>query len=100
MNARPTSENAAITIRIATADDELELVRLAALDSAETLPASPVLLGEVDGKLRAALSLSDGVVIADPFHLTGDLVGLLRTHAIRATRRERPRRTRFALRYA
>ena len=93
-------ETEAITIRIASLDDERALVRLAALDSADAPPAGPLLLGEVDGEIRAALSLSSGVVIADPFHLTGELVGLMRAHATHSTRPTRTTRTRFALRYA
>jgi hypothetical protein len=38
-------------------------------------------VAEVDGELRAAMSLSDGRTIADPFHNTTDLVALLRVHA-------------------
>ena len=45
---------ATITIRTAYSDDEVDLTRLAALDSAEKLPPRPVLLAEVDGQLRAA----------------------------------------------
>ena len=71
---------ASITIRPGYADDERALRLLAALDSAE-LPAPPVLLAEVDGQLRAALSLGDGSVIADPFFPTVHLVELLHTHA-------------------
>ena len=40
--------------------------RFAALDSSEPLHGD-VLLGRVDGELRAALSLADGRVVADPF---------------------------------
>lgn len=70
-----------ITIRPAYADDELALSRLAALDSADVVPARPLLLAEVDGELRAALSLRDGSNIADPFFPTADLLALLRAHA-------------------
>ncbi|MGH2887850.1 MAG: hypothetical protein ACRDPA_34995 [Solirubrobacteraceae bacterium] len=41
------------------------------------MPAAPLLLAEADGALRAALSLRDGAVIADPFHRTAPLVSLL-----------------------
>ena len=70
-----------ITIRPAYADDERALARLAVLDSADAVPTRPLLLAEVDGELRAALSLSDGAVVADPFSPTLDLIELLRTHA-------------------
>jgi hypothetical protein len=70
-----------ITIRPEYPDDELALIRLATLDSTDGTPARPLLLGEVDGELRAALSLRDGSAIADPFHPTAAIVDLLRRHA-------------------
>jgi hypothetical protein len=70
-----------ITIRPEYPDDELALIRLATLDSTDGTPAGPLLLAEVDGELRAALSLRDGRAIADPFHRTAALVDLLRRHA-------------------
>ena len=81
-----------ITIRPAYADDDAALARLAALDSADAVPARPLLMAEVDGELRAALSLSDAVVIADPFSPTLDLIELLRTHAAAWSRPERTQR--------
>jgi hypothetical protein len=79
-----TNLSAAITVRPAYADDDRALLRLAALDSARP-PVAPALLAEVDGELRAALSLADGRAIADPFHHTAGLVALLRCHAQNAT---------------
>ena len=70
-----------LTIRPAYADDELALYRLAALDSAADLPPMPLLLAEVDGELRVALSLRDGSAIADPFFPTADVISLLRAHS-------------------
>jgi hypothetical protein len=70
----------AVTIRYAFPDDAQALARLASLDSAPT-PAQPVLVGELDGELRAALSLADGAVVADPFVATAGLVELLRARA-------------------
>jgi hypothetical protein len=69
-----------VTIRHAFPDDGLELMRLAALDGAESL-VQPVLVAEVDGELRAALSLGNGAVVADPFHRTAALVELLLARA-------------------
>jgi hypothetical protein len=89
-----------ITIRLATPDDQLELYRLAALDSSPSLPTGQVLLAEVDGDLRAALSLDDGSAIADPFHFTLHIVELLRTHAAAATERRQRSRPRLRLSYA
>ena len=77
-----TAHAAQITIRPASADDQLALVRLAALDSAEAPPPTPLLLAEVDGQLRVAFSLRDGSAIADPFVPTVDILALVRAHAI------------------
>ncbi|MDQ6805684.1 MAG: hypothetical protein M3065_12115 [Actinomycetota bacterium] len=93
---------ASITIRPAYADDERALVRLAALDSAAEPPPAPRVVAEVDGELRAALSLRDGSTIADPFFATADLVELLRAHAAAGggggvLARHRARRLRLAV---
>jgi hypothetical protein len=74
----------------------------AELDSAAS-PEQPVLLAEVDGQLRAALALTGGAVIADPFHPTADLIDLLyaRANQLDATpriRRSRRLRSRSRLR--
>ena len=89
-----------ISIRAATHGDGAALARLAALDSAP-VPFGPVLLAEVDGQPRAALSVSDDRVIGDPFARTAQLAELLRVHA-RATlgRGERAHRTLPRLRLA
>ncbi len=73
---------ATITIRPAYADDQLALLRLAALDSAEEAPPDPILLAEVDGELRVALSERDGTAIADPFFPTAAIVRMLRNHLL------------------
>jgi hypothetical protein len=83
-----------ITIRPAYGDDREALERLAALDSARSLPPEPLLLAEVDDELRAALSLHDGSAIADPFHPTLDILELLRAHATATSATPRPRRAR------
>ena len=80
-----------IILRHATAADEQPLRDLAAVDS-RTLPAGPFLLAEVDGRAYAALSLSDGTVIADPFEPTAGLVELLRSHGAAKASQERRRR--------
>jgi hypothetical protein len=74
-------QTAQILIRPAYADDYAALARLAALDSADSVPPRPLLLAEVDGTLRAALSLRDGTSIADPFFETVGLLILLSAHA-------------------
>jgi hypothetical protein len=72
---------AQILLRPAYADDERAVHRLAALDSTTAAPAPPLLVAEIEGELRAALSLSDGSAIADPFYPSAELVALLRAHA-------------------
>ena len=77
-----TNPGQTISIRVATPDDDLALVRLAQLDSS-TVPLSPLLLAECDGVLRAALSLHNGDFIADPFAPTAELISLLGLRAAR-----------------
>jgi hypothetical protein len=95
MNTTPQAKTlqAQIMIRPAYADDAAALARLAALDSAR-VPEAPLLLAEVDGELRAALSLPGGASIADPFFPTLELVSLLRAHAQAAAAKPRARRRR------
>jgi hypothetical protein len=95
-----------ITIRAAEAADAPRIARLAGRDTADT-PAEPVLVAEVAGAMRAAISLQDGQVVADPFHRTAELVAMLRIRAS-ATQMSRPdvltfrrpRRQRLAFRTA
>jgi hypothetical protein len=88
---RPPVIEKPVTLRFGAARDENSLARLAALDSKEP-PTQPVLLAEVDGQLLAALTLSDGCVIADPFHPTLDLIALLRARACQLNGHSRTRR--------
>ena len=88
---------ATVTIRPAYADDLHALARLAALDSAAGVPAGPLLLAEVDDELRAALSLTDDSVIADPFFPTVHLVALLRARAAAMAQTSARRRRRRPL---
>jgi hypothetical protein len=67
-------------IRLATEDDAPALRRLAALDSRPPL-TGPVFVGEVDGAPVAAVSLTDGRVVADPFVPTARLAVHLRLRA-------------------
>jgi hypothetical protein len=71
---------AGLTLRLATGADRAALARLADLEQTSA-PAEPVLLGVVMARPIAALSLSDGRVIADPFAPTAELVELLRLRA-------------------
>jgi hypothetical protein len=69
-----------LTIRYATAADDVALARLAQLDSS-TVPAGPRLIAEADGQLIAAVSARDG---------RAEAVTLLRRRAgqLASTRRE------------
>ena len=67
-------------LRAARPDDEPELISLATVDSAPPLPG-PALVAEDDGAIVAALCLSTGRAVADPFVPSLHLVQLLRHHA-------------------
>jgi hypothetical protein len=53
---------------------------LAELDSQRPV-TGPALVGEIDGRPAAAISLRDGRVVADPFQHTAALVAQLRMRA-------------------
>ena len=76
----PTVPTNAVTLRLARPADEHALDELAQLDCARPLHG-PHLVAEVGGTLRAAISLTDGDVIADPFHRTTAMVELLRARS-------------------
>jgi hypothetical protein len=67
-------------IRPATHADSAELHRLAALDSQRPL-AGRILVALIDGRPAAALSLTDGRAVADPFRPTAQLLVRLRLRA-------------------
>ena len=80
-----------LVLRHATASDQPALRELAELDSTH-LPAGPFLIAEVEGRAVAALSLVDGMAIADPFLPTAELVDLLRAHGSARASLKRRRR--------
>jgi hypothetical protein len=69
-----------ITIRTTEANDARALLHLAALDSADPI-AGPALVAEVNGTMRAALSLDGGRAIGDPFAESAHFIELLEAHA-------------------
>ena len=83
-----------ITIRAARPEDMRELARVAGRDTHE-LPEGKLLVAKVGSDVRAAISLEDGTIIADPFHRTAELVAMLK---IRASAVRSSRRTHFAVR--
>jgi hypothetical protein len=72
-----------VILRRARADDAADLIRLAGLDSARPL-TGPALIAEENGAIAAALCLSTGRAVADPFVASLHLVELLRQHAGRS----------------
>jgi hypothetical protein len=70
----------ALTVRLATSADRPAIARLAELEQAPA-PEGAVLLGVVMQQPIAALSLSDGRVLADPYHPSKDVVELMRLRA-------------------
>ena len=90
---RPAGAERGVTLRFGSLADQGPLARLAELDSAAP-PAQPVLLAEVDGQLRAALALTGGAVVADPFYPTADLIDLLHARARQLDATPRIRRSR------
>jgi hypothetical protein len=75
-------------IRPATDDDRQALRALAELDSQHHPLDGPVLVGEIDGRPAAAISLQDRRVIADPFLFTVQLRQVLRMRAAALHARE------------
>jgi hypothetical protein len=75
-----------IAIRRATEADRDTLERLAALDSART-PSGEILIAERGDEPQAAIEVTSGVAVADPFRPTAHVVELLRRRADRLTER-------------
>lgn len=92
--ARRERSGPSIVVRLATPDDQPTLDRLAALDSHEVL-ADPALIGEIDNHAVAAVSLSDGDAIADPFVPTTAVLEVLRLRARQLSDQPRSRRRRW-----
>jgi hypothetical protein len=77
-----------VTVRWATPADEERLEVLAALDEA-VLPPAPRLLGIVGDELWAAVSLSTGAVISDPFRRSAEVARLVSERGRQLTIRDR-----------
>ena len=80
-----------VSIRRAGPHDAPALCRLAALDCALPLTGE-ILMAEVGGEPLAALSLSDGRAVADPFRPTAELVALLALRRDQMRAADPPRR--------
>jgi hypothetical protein len=90
MSVSPHTDTAELLIRPAFPDDDRELMRLAELDEA-SVPPAPLLVAEVEGELRAAVSLTTLEAIANPFRPTAELTALLCQRAVQLGARS-PRR--------
>jgi hypothetical protein len=86
-------DSTVIAFRSATADDDRVLRELSELDSARPVQR-PAVLAVVDGQPVAAVSLSDGRIVADPFTRTEDVVTMLRAR-VAALAADRARRRRL-----
>jgi hypothetical protein len=99
-SAHPDAEKA-VSLRLATPEDAQSLRVLAELDEEPAL-AGQILVAMIDDEAAAAMSISDGRIVANPFVATSDAVALLRLRARhlagkRSRRRRRPLlRPRFA----
>jgi hypothetical protein len=70
----------AYVIRLAGEQDKDTVRQLAELDSQRPL-IEPILIGEIHGRPAAAVSLTDGRVVADPFQATAHLTPILHLRA-------------------
>jgi hypothetical protein len=70
-----------ISIRLSDGDADVAAVRRVAERDSRPVPEGPLLLAEVGGEVRAALSLTTGDAVADPFAPTAAVVDLMRLRA-------------------
>lgn len=82
----------ALIVRRATTADAAALERLAELDSSR-LSRGPHLVAEADGDLVAAVSMTSGRVVADPFRPSASAVAVLRARVAHLTGAGRRGRT-------
>jgi hypothetical protein len=83
----PTSADAAaVLIRPASRADEPAIAQLAALEELPELPRGERLIGELGGRVVAALDVRTGRAVADPFVPTVGVVELLGLRAAQVRR--------------
>jgi hypothetical protein len=95
----PAHHSVGVLLRPARPDDDAALVVLAALDSARPL-TGPALVATQNDAIVAALCLSTGRAVADPFLASAHLVDLLRRAAPRFRSPAAPHRRRLLPRLA
>ncbi|MEA2222517.1 MAG: hypothetical protein QOH83_893 [Solirubrobacteraceae bacterium] len=81
-----SADEAAVLIRRASVADEPTIARLAALEERPELPGGERLVGELEGRIVAALDLRSGRSVADPFVPTSGIVELLGLRAAQVRR--------------
>jgi hypothetical protein len=81
---RPMLDAEPVLMRRSGVADALRLRELARLDS-KRMPAGPFIVADVAGEVVAAVSLSSGTIVADPFRPTGDAVAMLRLRALQVS---------------
>ena len=84
-NSPPADEGAALLIRPGSPADEPAIARLSALDE-HVLPSGERLIGELGGRIVAALDVRSGDAVADPFVPTSGVVELLGLRAAQVRR--------------
>jgi hypothetical protein len=77
----------AVLVRRATAADAARIRTLARLDD-RRLSDGPFIVAEIAGEAIAAMSMSSGQIVADPFRRTRDAEDLLRMRAGQIAQRE------------
>jgi hypothetical protein len=80
------ADDAAVLIRPASVRDERAMADLAALEERPELPAGDRLVGELGGRVVAALDVRSGRAVADPFVPTSAIVELLGLRAMQVRR--------------
>ncbi len=83
---RAPFENEPVLIRHAATADEPAIARLAVLDELPELPGDEHLVGELGGRIVAALDVRSGRTVADPFVPTTGVVALLGLRAAQVRR--------------
>lgn len=82
-----TPSTGSFTIRRLGAADSAAVRRLADLDGS-AVPGGPLLGADVEGRLLAVISLSSGLVVANPFSPTAELTDLLELRRHQLTARQ------------
>jgi len=80
------ADRGAVLIRPASAADERAIAELAALEERPELPGGERLIGEIGGRIVAALDVRSGRAVADPFVPTVGVVELLGLRAAQVRR--------------